>query len=188
MNELTEKPTIFEKTIYRLPTIKELEEINDFQLSSNEILEGLKYTIVGRGIMSNKSKTQIIESISKLLEIDPKNNEYKIALNNAKNIKPKFIGENKLVGGKADDLTLNDLAKKYNVDVSVIKTQIDKGIKVELEHTNDIEKAREIATDHISEFVDYYDRLEKMENKAEYGLDENKTIIKKLVRENLKNK
>jgi hypothetical protein len=96
--------------------------------------------------------------------------------------------ENKLVGGNADNLTISDLAKKYGVDISVINKQIDKGIGVELEHTDDIEKAREIATDHVSEFVDYYDRLEKMEKKAKNGLEENKDIIKRLVRENLKDK
>lgn len=45
--------------------------------------------------------------------------------------------------------------------------QIEKGIKIELEHTGDAEKAKEIAKDHLTEISDYYDRLEKMEGEAE---------------------
>jgi translation initiation factor 2 alpha subunit (eIF-2alpha) len=60
-----------------------------------------------------------------------------------------------------------------------------------MEHTSDKEKATEIAMDHISEFADYYDRLEKMEKKASKewktsDVTENtKTLIKRLIRENL---
>ena len=55
------------------------------------------------------------------------------------------------------------LAKKHNVSLDVIKEQLKKGIKVEKEHTTDTAVATEIALDHIAEYVDYYDRLEKVE-------------------------
>lgn len=90
------------------------------------------------------------------------------------------ISENNILkGGKADNLSINDLAKKFNVSVDYIKNQITKGIKVELEHTNSKEKATEIAMDHLSEFPDYYERLEKMEQKA------SKEMLKKMLREQL---
>ena len=60
-------------------------------------------------------------------------------------------------------LTPQALAKKHNVDLSVIKAQLKKGIKIEKEHTTDAAIATEIALDHIKEFVDYYDRLAKAE-------------------------
>lgn len=41
--------------------------------------------------------------------------------------------------------------------------QLQKGIKVEMEHTNDEEIAREITLDHLVEDPKYYDKLEKME-------------------------
>lgn len=44
--------------------------------------------------------------------------------------------------------------------------QIDKGVKVEMEHTNDPAKALEIAMDHLTEDRRYYDKLEVMEKKA----------------------
>jgi len=43
------------------------------------------------------------------------------------------------------------------------------GIKIELEHTNKKEIAKEIALDHLSEIPDYYTRLVKMEKEA--GVD-----------------
>lgn len=98
---------------------------------------------------------------------------------------------NKLKGGKSDKLSQEDIAKKFKVSLSKIQAQIRKGIKVEMEHTNDREKAREIATDHVSEFADYYDRLEKMEDKASKfwkakGISEDsKSLIKRLLNENL---
>jgi hypothetical protein len=41
--------------------------------------------------------------------------------------------------------------------------QIVKGIEVEMEHTNDPKKAREIAMDHLTEDAHYYDKLETIE-------------------------
>lgn len=99
--------------------------------------------------------------------------------------------ENKLVGGKSDKLSIKDIAKKFDVSTSEIQAQIRKGVRIEMEHTSDKEKATEIATDHVSEFPDYYDRLEKMENKAskEWKLkdvtENTKSLIKRLIRENL---
>lgn len=102
--------------------------------------------------------------------------------------------DNKLKGGKADNLTAKKIAKKFDVDVKDVKKQIEYGTCVECEHTDDKEKAKEIATDHISEFPDYYNRLNKMEKQAEkyWGkkekTNESKMLVKKLLRENLENK
>jgi hypothetical protein len=54
--------------------------------------------------------------------------------------------------------------KKYNVSKSDIKKALDKGTKVEMEHTTDKATARRIASHHIDEMLDYYDRLAKIEN------------------------
>lgn len=55
------------------------------------------------------------------------------------------------------------IAKHHGVELSQILSQLDKGIKVEQEHTSNLAIAREIALDHLMEFPDYYDRLEKAE-------------------------
>jgi hypothetical protein len=96
---------------------------------------------------------------------------------------------NTLKGGKADKMSIEDIAKKFNTSVDKIKAQIQKGVKVEMEHTSDKEKASEIATDHVSEFPDYYDRLDKMEGKAKKDWEKinenNKTLIKNLLSQKL---
>ena len=50
--------------------------------------------------------------------------------------------------------------------------QVAEGIETELEHTDDIDEAKEIAKDHLEEIPDYYERLEEMEEEAEGGEEE----------------
>jgi predicted DNA-binding protein YlxM (UPF0122 family) len=84
-----------------------------------------------------------------------------------------------------------DIADKFGVTTKMVKDQIKKGKKIESEHTNDKEKQTEIAEDHISEFPDYYDRIDKMEKAAKKywskkeKTNETKIFIKKILRENL---
>jgi hypothetical protein len=59
----------------------------------------------------------------------------------------------KIKGGLADGKS----------DSKYPKDQLKAGIKVEMEHTDDPAKAKEIAKDHLEEGKDYYTRLEKME-------------------------
>ncbi len=83
-----------------------------------------------------------------------------------KKYKPKFT--EKIDGGLADNLSIKDIAEKHNVEFSVILDQIEKGIQVEYEHTNNFDIAKEIAMDHLVEYPYYYDELEKMEKKFEH--------------------
>jgi len=68
-----------------------------------------------------------------------------------------------LIGKKTP--SLKDIEKKSKVPDEKIEAQLKKGTKVEREHTNSDAEAREIARDHLDEFPDYYDRLEKAEEK-----------------------
>lgn len=62
----------------------------------------------------------------------------------------------KIPGGLADEMSISDFDPKA----------IEKGMKVELEHTDDEDLAKEIAMDHLKEEPKYYDKLEVMEKKA----------------------
>lgn len=81
--------------------------------------------------------------------------------------------EEKIEGGLSDNMTLKDIAKKhdkkgyYHVDdiISSLKKQLAMGMKVEMEHTKDKSKAKEIAMDHLWEDPNYYSKLRKIENK-----------------------
>lgn len=94
------------------------------------------------------------------------------------------VDEDIIKGGKADKMSVEDIAKKHGVSIEQIQNQIKKGIKIEMEHVDTEEEAREIAMDHLTEIPDYYDRLNKMEKDA--GLDETRKLLKKLIRNNLK--
>lgn len=90
------------------------------------------------------------------------------------------IKEEILKGGLSDNKTLLDIAKKHAYDDSKdstskdkiknmhekLKSQLNKGIKVEMEHTTNKTKAKEIAMDHLSENPDYYTKLKKIESKT----------------------
>lgn len=71
--------------------------------------------------------------------------------------------KNILKGGLSDNLTLKDLSLKHNVPIKELSSQLQKGIEVEKEHTNNINKATEIAMDHLTEDPKYYDKLKKIE-------------------------
>lgn len=90
---------------------------------------------------------------------------YNIIKNKVKNKQPEEIMENKLVGGRADNETIKDLSKKFRVTVKYLQQQLKKGMKVESEHTDDKEKQKEIASDHLAEFPNYYEELEGVEKK-----------------------
>lgn len=61
------------------------------------------------------------------------------------------------------ELSIEQLSKKHKVSVDQIKSQLAKGIKVELEHTSKHSVAKEIALDHLAEDPKYYDKLAKVE-------------------------
>jgi len=58
---------------------------------------------------------------------------------------------------------LSDNSKKHFFDPK----QIEKGIKIEKEHTPDLKLRKEITEDHLTENDKYYDYLEEMEKKME---------------------
>lgn len=74
-----------------------------------------------------------------------------------------FVSEEKLKGGVSDKKTLEDVAKKHTVELEKLKQELDKGVKVEMEHTNDKDGATEIAMDHLWEDPNYYMKLNKIE-------------------------
>jgi hypothetical protein len=75
--------------------------------------------------------------------------------------------DEELLGGLADKMSIGEIAEKHGISERVIRRQLQKGIKHEMEHTSDREKAKEIAMDHLYEMSDYYTKLSKMKEKAE---------------------
>ncbi len=65
--------------------------------------------------------------------------------------------KDKISGGLADKAQPSDFDSE----------QLKKGIKIELEHTNDEDVAKEIAMDHLAEDPEYYTKLSKIEGDHE---------------------
>jgi hypothetical protein len=102
-------PSIFKGTIYRLPTKKELEEVNNFNLNADEISQGFNYTIVGRGMFSDKNKEMIVNSIKALCDLYPNNKEYKEALKKEESRTPRLHALN-----ENEDRFWQDMKDKIN--------------------------------------------------------------------------
>ena len=112
------------------------------------------------------------------------------------------IEQNKLKGGKADKIrslsALYDYWVKKGYDNGGVSKSLKKeleheialGKKIESEHTKDPEKILEIVFDHLVEEKDYYTKSKPKnwaEKEIKKELNENKTIIKRLIKEHINN-
>lgn len=82
----------------------------------------------------------------------------------------KLIFEAYTLKGLAAGKTLADIAKKHDVSVEEMQAALEKGMKVEHEHTGNEAAAKKIAMDHLFEDPKYYIKLAKAE--GEEGKDE----------------
>ncbi|NBO36579.1 hypothetical protein EBU91_03455 [bacterium] len=69
------------------------------------------------------------------------------------------------LNGLAEGKTLEDIAKKHNVGLEVLKKELESGISIEKEHTSEESTAKKIAMDHLFEDPKYYTKLAEMEKK-----------------------
>tara|TARA_R110000764_G_scaffold86464_5_gene167177 strand:+ start:93 stop:347 length:255 start_codon:yes stop_codon:yes gene_type:complete len=76
----------------------------------------------------------------------------------------QFFNEDKISGGLADKKSISDIAKLHDVSVDTIRVALRKGQRVEMEHTDDSQTAREIALDHLVEDPRYYTKLKTIED------------------------
>lgn len=94
---------------------------------------------------------------------DIKDNIIKVSLiDDTKEVK-KSESTDQIKGGMSDNKSLKEIAQKHDVDIDDIIKELELGIKVEMEHTDDPKVAIEIAKDHLCEFPTYYTELDKME-------------------------
>jgi hypothetical protein len=87
-------------------------------------------------------------------------------------VRTRTVGEEAEPATQKPHLTVDQIAKKHNVDVAEIEKQLKMGQKIEHEHTKDMDVATDIALNHLGEFPDYYTRLAKLEKQAKAGLKE----------------
>jgi hypothetical protein len=71
-----------------------------------------------------------------------------------------------LLNGLAKGQTIESLATKHNVSLEELQSELNAGLEVEREHTQDEEAAKTIAMDHLFEDPKYYTKLKKVEKKS----------------------
>jgi len=80
------KNKVFTYTLYRIPTDEELKPFNDHpEMTPEEIFSEFLYIMVGKGILNNEHKQQILEGINKLCSLYPEVPRFKEAINYATN-------------------------------------------------------------------------------------------------------
>lgn len=134
-------------------TLKVIRDTFIMQLSSNT---ANKFD----NIFVNEDGTYLMRLQGDILSIARKNRD--------KNIQTLTVRE------KTFDVDISGLAivgrhthiGNHNFDNS----ELQRGIQIEKEHTDDIALATEIAKDHLAEIPDYYTRLELMERKDFWSL------------------
>jgi hypothetical protein len=72
-------------------------------------------------------------------------------------------------GENEESACIEDLAARHGVSLEDITNQLEMGLKVEMEHTEDMDVAKKIALDHLAEDPHYYTKLAKMEAENEEG-------------------
>jgi hypothetical protein len=80
-----------------------------------------------------------------------------------------YVNDMEAKGEGEESACIEDIAAKHGVSVDEIQHQLEMGIKVETEHTDDFAIASKIATDHLNEDPHYYTKLAKMEAENEEG-------------------
>jgi hypothetical protein len=79
------------------------------------------------------------------------------------------LNKKDMIGKLAKGMTISDIAKHHDVDVEILKYELDNGIQTEMEHTDDPKIAEAIAMDHLYEDPHYYAKLKRMEQSYSSG-------------------
>jgi len=86
--------------------------------------------------------------------------------NNTTNGKDCPIHGKGLCPGLKPHKSIEEISSKHKVSIDDLNKELEKGIKVEGEHTTSKEIARNIALQHLEELPDYYSRLKKVEKSS----------------------
>ena len=76
----------------------------------------------------------------------------------------------------AKGMDIYDIANMHKVDIDDLSVELQKGIKVEMEHTSDKNVAERIALDHLYEDPQYYTKLSQIEEVSPHGYPDQKWI------------
>jgi len=128
----------------------------DYEMEGNEF-ERDEYNNIKNDFKGTRDLDGIFQILDQIGFDDPQDFVFRVLVQQPKS--PKRFKEEQIPGGLAKGKTVQDIARKHQVEVNDIKSQLDKGVKVEMEHTKNKKVALEIAMDHLMEDPKYYDKL-----------------------------
>jgi len=135
---------VFSSTLYRIPTDEELKKFDKFpDMTAQQVLREFQYTIVGKGIMSEKNRDLIIKSIQRLIELFPDYETYKGALQLAYQLAPRKFANTSIMASQNEAKNTAEIpANVYGLVNSFLDSYVEKGVKVPdfLEYLNRIEE------------------------------------------------
>lgn len=164
----------------------DVDSVSKFMMSSNQLKkevqeddeQGLSSQISKTNGLTPEVLTKILTKIAKDVEEEEKSKEeakeatgagsaggYSAPLFGKPQKRKIKERDEKIKGGLADGMSLEDLAEYHDTDVQTIIEKMEEGVNVEMEHTDEMLVAFEIAMDHIYEDLNYYDKLKKIESK-----------------------
>lgn len=165
----------FEDGGYLFPESEMFASGGDIPVSDPDAIE-TRYYIHDLNTGTDRHSGKVAEEIVNIVKADAEDEGFQInSFEDAKS----YLEQNgymleemdsfALGGGLADNLTVHDIARIHSVPVEVIQRQLSKGIIIEMEHTDDLLIAEEIAMDHLTENPDYYTHLVVMEKNFKTG-------------------
>ena len=121
---------VFKSTIYRMPTDDELRKFEKFpEETVEQIANEIEYTIIGRGMTTDKNINLMRNAAARLFELFPDNPKYKQLIEKFKNLKSYFTSEqNENINDKKkvtdwindwDWEKFEQLSKMFNFDISL---------------------------------------------------------------------
>jgi len=161
-------PWNIEKAVKEKEKEKEKEEA---QRKRDEELANQPWNLMGDDILDEAEQKRLKdeEETKEIERMIAEDDAAEAARKAQKSIKPEFMPSiggvkmnwykktKKVPGGLADKKKPSDFNKK----------QLDMGVEVEMEHTNDRDLSKDISMDHLEEFPAYYTELDRMEEKLE---------------------
>ena len=146
----------------------EMDEETSFTINPKKHKETSRKTRQVKKVESSPTSSQ--ETLPNVEKLGPRLPSFKEELSLVDKILSEMIGDKPGCGTKKPK-KLNAIAKKHKVSIESLEKQLQKGIKVEMEHTKNKNLAEIIALHHLDEIPDYYTRLLNMEKEAEMNED-----------------
>lgn len=156
------KEEIFD--LHRYLTLDSKEAKDQFMAKiSSKVLEAIKdyYVRNEESMFSEEEVDLTIKIVERELN---KRNHYNMGLQENAEEPVKALDDSDILsGGLSDGKSVRDLAIRHDVSEKTIRRELQKGIKIEMEHTDDERIAKEIAKDHLFEDYNYYTKLKHFE-------------------------